>query len=188
MISVILFKIGKHSDIHLSFIQIVGAWRDFTGVTKMMKNFFLWEHLRVREQWVYFCEHKQWSNLSWGQRTLHKFSAGWNLSSTEEAFHQVIWQTPPRHDNGRNRGSANPSSLQSIVCQTTWASMGTLVDCQGDLKLSNPTLWKNHEKKLKAFRLWLLFTFASAFGEEFLRASLSMKRQGKELACFQKHL
>ena len=40
--------------------------------------------------------------------------------------------------------------------------MGTLVDCQGDLKLSNPTLWKNHEKKLKAFRLWLLFTFASA--------------------------
>ena len=39
MISVILFKMGKHSDFHLSFFQIVGAWRGFTVVTKMMKNF-----------------------------------------------------------------------------------------------------------------------------------------------------
>ena len=39
MISVILFKMGKHSDFHLSFFQIVGAWRDFTVVTKLMKNF-----------------------------------------------------------------------------------------------------------------------------------------------------
>ena len=38
MISVILFKMGKHSDFHLSFFQI-GAWRDFTVVTKLMKNF-----------------------------------------------------------------------------------------------------------------------------------------------------
>ena len=39
MISVILFKMGEQSDFHLSFFQIVGAWRDFTVVTKMMKNF-----------------------------------------------------------------------------------------------------------------------------------------------------
>ena len=31
--------IGKHSDFHLSFFQIVGAWQDFTVVTKLIKNF-----------------------------------------------------------------------------------------------------------------------------------------------------
>ena len=30
---------GKHSDFHLSFFQIVSAWRDFTVVTKLMKSF-----------------------------------------------------------------------------------------------------------------------------------------------------
>ena len=39
MISVIVFKMGKHSDFHLSFFQIEGAGRDFTVVTKLMKNF-----------------------------------------------------------------------------------------------------------------------------------------------------
>ena len=39
MISVILLKMGKHSDFHLSFFQIVGAWRDVTVVTKLVKNF-----------------------------------------------------------------------------------------------------------------------------------------------------
>ena len=39
MISVILFKMGKHSDFHPSLFQIVSAWRDFTVVTKLMKNF-----------------------------------------------------------------------------------------------------------------------------------------------------
>ena len=39
MISVILFKISKHSDFHLSFFRIVGARRDFTVVTKLMKTF-----------------------------------------------------------------------------------------------------------------------------------------------------
>ena len=38
-ISMIPFKMGKHSDFHLSFFQIVGAWRDLTVVTKLMKNF-----------------------------------------------------------------------------------------------------------------------------------------------------
>ena len=30
----ILFKMDKQSDLHLSFFEIVGAWRDFTVVTK----------------------------------------------------------------------------------------------------------------------------------------------------------
>ena len=39
MISVIFFKMGKHSDFHLSVFQIVVAWRDFSVFTKLMKNF-----------------------------------------------------------------------------------------------------------------------------------------------------
>ena len=39
MISVILFKMGKHSDFHLSFFQIVGAWRNFTAATKLINSF-----------------------------------------------------------------------------------------------------------------------------------------------------
>ena len=30
---------SKHSDFHLSFFQMVSAWRHFTVVTKLMKNF-----------------------------------------------------------------------------------------------------------------------------------------------------
>ena len=39
MISVILFKMSKHSDFHLIFFQIEGAWQDFTVVRKLIKNF-----------------------------------------------------------------------------------------------------------------------------------------------------
>ena len=39
MISVMLFKMSKHSDFHLIFFQIEGAWQDFTVLTKLMKNF-----------------------------------------------------------------------------------------------------------------------------------------------------
>ena len=39
MISVILFKMSKHSDFHFIFFQIEGAWQDFTVVTKLIKNF-----------------------------------------------------------------------------------------------------------------------------------------------------
>ena len=39
MISQILFKMGKHSDFHLSFFQIVGAWREFTVATNLIKHF-----------------------------------------------------------------------------------------------------------------------------------------------------
>ena len=39
MISMILFKMSKHSDFYLVFFQIEGAWQDFTVVTKLIKNF-----------------------------------------------------------------------------------------------------------------------------------------------------
>ena len=39
MSSVILVKMSKHSDFHLIFFQIEGAWQDFTVVTKLIKNF-----------------------------------------------------------------------------------------------------------------------------------------------------
>ena len=39
MISVILFKMSKHSDFHFIFFQIEGTWQDFTIVTKLIKNF-----------------------------------------------------------------------------------------------------------------------------------------------------
>ena len=39
MISVILFKMGKHGDFYLSFFQIVGAWRDCTVVIKLLESF-----------------------------------------------------------------------------------------------------------------------------------------------------
>ena len=40
MIFMILLKMSKHNYFHpISFFQIVGAWRDFTVVTKLIKNF-----------------------------------------------------------------------------------------------------------------------------------------------------
>ena len=39
MISVILFKMCKHSDFHLIFFQVEVAWQDSTVVTKLIKNF-----------------------------------------------------------------------------------------------------------------------------------------------------
>ena len=40
MIPVILFQMSKHSDFHLIFFHIEGAWQDFTVVTKLTKIFF----------------------------------------------------------------------------------------------------------------------------------------------------
>ena len=39
MISMKFFEMDKHSHLHLSFFQIVGAWWDFTAVTKLIKSF-----------------------------------------------------------------------------------------------------------------------------------------------------
>ena len=38
LISVILFKMSKQSDFYLRLFQIVGEWRDFTVVTKLIEN------------------------------------------------------------------------------------------------------------------------------------------------------
>ena len=38
MISVTLLKTGKYTWFHLSFFQMVAEWRDFTVVTKLIKN------------------------------------------------------------------------------------------------------------------------------------------------------
>ena len=38
MISVIPFKVGKQSDFLLNCFQIVGAWRNFTVVEKLINN------------------------------------------------------------------------------------------------------------------------------------------------------
>ena len=35
----VLFKMGKHSDLHLSFFQIVHVSQDFTVATKLTKDF-----------------------------------------------------------------------------------------------------------------------------------------------------
>ena len=45
---------SKHSDIHLIFFQIEGAWQDFTVVTKLIKDFkslygFGGRFLRIRD-------------------------------------------------------------------------------------------------------------------------------------------
>ena len=39
MISMIPFKMSKHSAFHLIFVQIEGAGQDFTVVTKLIKSF-----------------------------------------------------------------------------------------------------------------------------------------------------
>ena len=50
---------SKHSDFHLNFFQIVGVWRDFTVVTKLMKNFkclygFGGRCFKIRDVCMYF--------------------------------------------------------------------------------------------------------------------------------------
>ena len=59
MISVILFKISKHSDFYLIFFQIEGAWQDFTVVTKLTKTFkslygFRGRFLEIRDVYMDF--------------------------------------------------------------------------------------------------------------------------------------
>ena len=44
----VLFKMGKHSDFHLGFFQIVGAWRDFTVTKLMIFQFIDWLKFETR--------------------------------------------------------------------------------------------------------------------------------------------
>lgn len=83
---------------------------------------------------------------------------------------RVIWLTLSKQDNRHNLGSTNPSSMQPIVPflmpsyitklhVSQWASGPSVVEAEGDLKLSNPMWWTHHEKKLKASRLWSVVTW-----------------------------
>ena len=68
MISVILSKMGKHSDFQLSFFQIVGAWRDFTVVATLIRNFnssygFGGRCLKIRDVCMDFEPHFKVHNL-----------------------------------------------------------------------------------------------------------------------------
>ena len=65
MISVILFKMGEHSNFHLSSFQIVGAQRDFTVVTKLIRNLrfyiVLGDALSKLETFVWILNHNSFS-------------------------------------------------------------------------------------------------------------------------------
>ena len=68
MISVTLFKMGKHSDFNLSVFQIIGAWQDFTVVTKRIKNVkslygFGGRVLKIRDICINFEPHFKVHNL-----------------------------------------------------------------------------------------------------------------------------
>ena len=80
MISVILFKMSKHSDFHLIFFQIEGAWQDFTVVTKLIKNFkslygFGGRFLKIRDVWMDFEPYFKVHSLV-NDQSLHDLSCG----------------------------------------------------------------------------------------------------------------
>ena len=120
MISVRLFKMGKHSDFHLSFFQIVGAWRDFTVVTKLIKNFkglygFGGRCLNIRDVCVGFEPYLKVHNLV----SVHpKNIILGQMINLNMIFHVVvsvyrlvkIWNSPQFPVEFRN------GLLQSVVC------------------------------------------------------------------------
>ena len=70
MISVILFKMGKHSDFNRSFFQIEDTRRDFTVVTKLIKkNSSLYgfggRFVKIREVCMDFEPYFKVHNLTW---------------------------------------------------------------------------------------------------------------------------
>ena len=71
MISVIIFKTSKHSDFHLIFFQIEGAWQDFTVATKLITNFkslygFGGRFLEIRDVCMDFEPYFKVHNLVYG--------------------------------------------------------------------------------------------------------------------------
>ena len=71
MISLILFKMSKHSEFHLIFFQIEGAWQDFTVVTKLTKKFkslygFRGRFLKIRDVCMDFEPYFKVHNLVYG--------------------------------------------------------------------------------------------------------------------------
>ena len=112
MISVILFKLSKHSDFHLIFFQIEGAWQYFTVVTKLIKNFkslygFGGRFLKIRDVCMDFDPYLKVHNLVSVQPKSIILGQMTNLNMI---FHVVmsdyrlvkIWNSPQFPDEFRN--------------------------------------------------------------------------------------
>ena len=92
MISVILFKMRKHSDFHLIFFQIEGAWQHFTVVTKLIKKFkslygFGGCFLKVRDVCMDFEPYFKVHNLV---SVRHKSIILGQMTNLNMVFHVVI--------------------------------------------------------------------------------------------------
>ena len=112
MISVILFKLSKHSDFHLIFFQIEGAWQDFTVVTKLIKNFkslygFGGRFLKIRDVCMDFDPYFKVHNLA----SVHpKSIVLGQMTNLNVIFYVVvsvyrldkIWNSPQFPDEFRN--------------------------------------------------------------------------------------
>ena len=112
MISVILFKMCKHSDFHLIFFQIEDAWQDFTVVTKLTKNFkslygFEGRFLKIRDVCMDFEPSFNVHNLV---SVYSKSIILGQMTNLNRIFHVVvsvyplvkIWNSPQLPDEFRN--------------------------------------------------------------------------------------
>ena len=116
MISVILFKMSKHSDFHLIFFQIEGAWQDFTDVTKLIKNFSLYgfwgRFLKIRDVCMSFVSHFKVHNLV---SVYPRSIILGQMTNLNMLFHVVvsvyrlvkIWNSPQFPDEFRNGQYSN---------------------------------------------------------------------------------
>ena len=107
-----LFKLSKHSDFHLIFFQIEGAWQDFTVVTKLIKNFkslygFGGRFLKIRDVCMDFDPYFKVHNLAFVQP---KSIILCQITNLNMIFHVVvsvyrlvkIWNSPQFPDEFRN--------------------------------------------------------------------------------------
>ena len=122
MISVILFKLSKHSDFHLIFFKIEGAWQDFTVVTKLIKDFksfygFGGRFLKIRDVCMDFGLYFKVHNLA----SVHpKSIILGQMTNLNMIFHMVvsvyrlvkIWNSPQFPDEFRN-GLLWPATIKS---------------------------------------------------------------------------
>ena len=147
MISVILFKLNKHSDFHLIFFQIEGAWQDFTVVTKLIKIFkslygFGGRFLKIRDVCMDFDPCFKVHNLA----SVHpKSIILGQMTNLNMIFHLVvsiyrlakIWNSPQFPDEFRN-------GLLSIITHPLifewfyWLLYVTWYKFSGQLSRNNP--------------------------------------------------
>ena len=122
-ISVTLYKMDKHSDSNPSFFQIVGVWRDFTVVTKLIKNFkslygFGGRCVKIRDVCMdfepYFKVHVAWSLSPLKALYLIKWPiAALSLMWRCQFIDLLKFET--RTSSLLNFGTTNRSRLQKVV-------------------------------------------------------------------------